>query len=144
MSNKTWFWILSFKRSNFPQKVYKLSKALDKFWYCKTLDGSSYANQGWNFDMGEGVYKMAQKVPMPLMDGPPHLQDPRGRVTVYRTFGIVKKSIHINWGSYWLKLIMRGYDILSCKAHIPFMITFCLLQSSNLLPWQWAYFSAIV
>ena len=49
---------------------------------------------------GSGVYKMAQKVPMPLMDGPPHLQDPQGRVIVYRTFGSVKKSIHINWGSY--------------------------------------------
>ena len=87
--------------------------------------------------MGELVYKMAQKVPMPLMDGPSHLQDPRGRVNVYRTFGSVKKSIHINWGSYWLKLILRGYDILNCKVHIPFIITFCLLQSSNLLPWQY-------
>ena len=86
---------------------------------------------------GSGVYKMAQKVPMPLMDGLPHLQDPRGRVNVYRTFGSVKKSIHINWGSYWLKLVLRGYDILNCKVHIPFIITFCLVQSSNLLPWQY-------
>ena len=49
---------------------------------------------------GSGVYKMAQKVPMPLMDGLLHLQDPRDRVNVYRTFGSVKKSIHINMGSY--------------------------------------------
>ena len=49
---------------------------------------------------GSGVYKMAQKVPMPLMDGLPHLQDPRGRVNVNIVPLVVLRSQFISIGGH--------------------------------------------